>query len=458
VAADPASQFPQIYFSIDGDGTLGAHALERLAERLTTPHPLTGNPRRIVSGKICIRPDLLWRGWRAFFTIKGQLYIQVAREFIVSNAARHNWKLAPMVGVPGALYCTWSELLLTAPRFMAFMQTLRFVDFLKWWIGYPPPKFSRSAVPPNPEALTGASDDTCMAFLASIAIWQEGKLCFDAPRTPLAALKRMLVAFFIERSHDYAPEARVYTYSPPTLGGLWRQRVRWNSSRVECAGRFWRAFWYHWEIGFPTSAHLWMLFYVVFDVSLYYLLLPYYFFNGSHALLAYAIGYAGQTIAYSLCTVMALLLERDYRRCWRVIFCLPLTSLYCILINFFGCATGVIKDVFLFGNATTFAPEWTLKKGRCERIALLFRLRRFLALAVRSLLYGDVPLGWFWLGWAETPWTPSGYDGWTTRQKPRPIIPRPLLGFARAAPSSPPKKKQQGGCGQDGRPVSQTPS
>jgi len=101
------------------------------------------------------------------------------------------------------------------------------------------------------------------------------------------------------------------------------------------------------------------------------------------------------------------------------VFCLPLSAFYCIAINFFGCAVGVLRDIFGYGNPTNFAPEWTLMKGRCERIALAYRLRRFLALSVRSVVRGDVPLGWFWLGWAETAWTPSGYEGWTTGRKRR---------------------------------------
>ncbi|HVH40992.1 MAG TPA: hypothetical protein VM925_01575, partial [Labilithrix sp.] len=124
------AKFPDIYFSIDGDGTLGPDALERMAARLETPHLLTGNKRRIVSGKICIRPDLFWQGWRAFFTVQGQIYIQVAREFVVSNMTRYNWKLNPMIGVPGALYCTWSEIIVQAPHYMGFMKSIRFRDWL----------------------------------------------------------------------------------------------------------------------------------------------------------------------------------------------------------------------------------------------------------------------------------------------------------------------------------------
>lgn len=426
VAAGGYPVMPMIYFSIDGDGTLGPHALELLAARLTTPHPITGNLRRVVSGKICIRPDLVWSGWRAFFTVKGQIYMQVAREFIVSNVARYNWKPSPKIGIPGALYCTWSELLVKAPYFMGFMQTLRIKDWLKWWAGHAPPKFSESKAPPLPEALTGASDDTCIAFIASLASWKDGKLSFDAPRTPLHALGRLFFQYFFERSHDYEPEARVFTYTPSTIKSLFIQRVRWNSSRVECGGRFWRAFWYHWEIGLPVSAHLALLLNTVFNVGFYYILLPYYALGSSRAVLGFMLGYAAQTIAYSLYTVMSLALERDRSRYWRVLLCLPVASAHIIAINCLGCVVGVTKDIFLLGNSTKFAPEWTLMKGRCERIALSFRIRRFVALALRSVLRGDVPLGWFWFGWTETPWTPSGFEGWTTGKKPRSILAGPI--------------------------------
>jgi hypothetical protein len=426
VASKAHARMPELYFSIDGDGTLGPNALELLAARLTTPHPLTGNLRRVVSGKICIRPDLVWSGWRAFFTVKGQIYMQVAREFLVSNVARYNWKPSPKIGIPGALYCTWAELLVQAPHFMGFMQTLRFRDWLKWWMGYPPPKFSESKAPPLPEALTGASDDTCICFIASLASWKDGKLSFDAARTPLHAFGRFIVQYFFERSHAYEPEARVFTYTPSTIKSLFVQRVRWNSSRVECGGRFWRAFWYHWEIGLPVSAHLALLLNTVFNVGFYYIVLPYYALGSSRAVLGFLLGYCAQTIAYSLYTAMSLALERDYRRYWRVLLCLPLASLHCIAINCLGCVVGVTKDIFLFGNTTKFAPEWTLMKGRCERIALLFRARRFIAVSLRSALYGDVPLGSFWLGWTETRWTPSGFEGWTTGKKPRSILAGPI--------------------------------
>ena len=433
VDAGAHARFPDIYFSIDGDGTLGANALERLAARLATPHPLTGNPRRIVSGKICIRPDLFWQGWKTFFSVKGQIYIQVAREFVLSNVSRYNWKLSPAVGVPGALYCTWSELLIKAPYYMGFMQSLRFRDWLGWWVGRAPPLFSKSSPRSLPEALTGASDDTCMAFLASIATWKDGKMCFDAPRTPLHAMGRVIMGYLFERSHDYEPEARVFTYTPDSITGMWKQRVRWNASRFECAGRFWRSFGYHWEIGVPVIAQLSAVLRTVIAMTAYYVLLPYYCLGQGNALMMYVIGYATQTLAYTLYTGMALMLERDYKRFWRVVFALPLASAYCVGINFFGCVYGVTKDLLVFGNTTNFAPEWTMAKSGCERVALLYRARRFFAMSLRSVLYGDVPLGTFWFGWNATKWTASGFEGWTTGKAQRPMIPRLTLGALSSA-------------------------
>jgi hypothetical protein len=273
-----------------------------------------------------------------------------------------------------------------------------------------------------------------MAFLASISCWKNGKLSFDAPRTPLHALGRVLMGYVLERSHDYEPEARVYTYTPATIKGLWRQRVRWNSSRVECAGRFWRSFWFHWEIGLPTGSHLLLVLHNVFEIGIYYVVLPYMCFKSSHAALGYVLGYVGQTLAYSLYTLMALAIEKEWRKYWRVVLCLPFAAPYAVAINFFGCIWGVTRDVFGFGNWTNFAPEWTLIKGGTARIAILFRVRRFLALCVRAVIYGDVPFGAFWFGWRETPWTPNGFTGWTTGKKPPPIVPR--RGSRRPRPQS----------------------
>lgn len=436
VAAGTLAAFPEVYFSIDGDGILGPHALERLAARLATRHWLTKNQRRIVSGKLAIRPDLIWRGWRAFFTIEGQIYQQVAREFVVSNMMRFNRKLFPQIGVPGALYCCWSDLLVMAPYYMAFLRTVRASHWLKWWMGAPPPRFSDSVEPPAAEALTGASDDTCMAFLASMATWKNGKLSLDAPRTPLHSLGRLFLGFWVERSHMYEPEARIYTFTPSSVKGLWVQRVRWNSSRFECAGRFSRAFWFHWEIGFPTSLHLSLVLQNVGKILVYYFVIPFVCLGRGHVALGFFFGYAFHVIEDILYTAVAFSIERDYRRSWRSVMCLPLTPLYTIVSSNLACAYGVTKDLLLFGNPTKFAPESTLIAGQTTRVALLFRLRRFLALTVRSILYGDVPFGAFWFGWLETTWTPNGFEGWSSGKNARAIVPwARIAAFARGGPA-----------------------
>jgi hypothetical protein len=78
-----------------------------------------------------------------------------------------------------------------------------------------------------------------------------------------------------------------------------------------------------------------------------------------------------------------------------------------------------------FGLNTGFAPEETLVRAGTGRVAIAYRLRRAVLLAWRALRYGDVRVGWFWLGWWRTRWTPSGYDGWTNpARKAPPVLPR----------------------------------
>jgi hypothetical protein len=344
---------------------------------------------------------------------------QVAREFLVGNIARFNWKLLLQLNIPGGCYCTWSVLLLEAPRYAGFMMTIRLRDWILWWFGRAPPSFSRSAAAPLPEALTGPSDDTCISFLAQMSTWRNGNLSLEAPATPLHAFGRLIRAYFWERTVDYAPEGRIFTYTPSTIKALWIQRVRWNASRFECSYRFKNALAFHWEVGFPMFLQ-WIMLWKVMDGALYYVVLPYVLHI--RGLSAFVTGYLAQTATISIYTILALVIEREWRKFWPVLFAVPLAALYS-LINLFSTAVGVTKDLFLFGNQTKFAPEWTFRKGKTVRIALLFRVRRFLALCVRAVVIGDVPFGAFWFGWRETPWTPSGYDGWTTEKKGARIVP-----------------------------------
>ena len=67
-----------------------------------------------------------------------------------------------------------------------------------------------------------------------------------------------------------------------------------------------------------------------------------------------------------------------------------------------------MPQLLALGNAATNAHgrtkvdlELMLSRLRIgsERIAVLFRLRRAVLLAARSVLVGDVPFGRFWFGW-----------------------------------------------------------
>jgi hypothetical protein len=322
--------------------------------------------------------------------------------------------------VPGAFYCTWSEIFLAIPDFMGYMRTLKRSDWLKWWLGVAAPKFSDRKVEPIPELMAGDTDDTVTAYAATIARYENGHFTFDPPRTPLHALGTMLRSLFVDRPLQFEPDAPVYTSSPTTAKALFKQRKRWNSSRVELTGRFWPALGYHWALGLPVSIVKLLIARTILVGILAYALLPAVLWD-AHVATAFLLGYLGNIVIFSVMTAFALLINNDVRY-WRMALALPLAPAYQIVFNWLPGTVGVLSDVFLFGNKTGFAPEWTLRKGGSARVALLFRVRRALLLSIRALVRGDVPLGRFWLGWRETRWTPSGFEGWTTGKR-RPILP-----------------------------------
>jgi len=417
VAQGIHAEFPKIYFSTDADADMGPHAFEHIARTLCRKNVFTGSPGRAVAGNLYVRGDSFWKGWRHYFGIEGQLSIQVAREYLVTNVARYNRRPFPLSGTTGVLYCMWTEIFLEGPRFMGFMRTLRPSDWAKWWLGFGPPKFSESNAAPIPELLAGDTDDTVSAFLAIIARWENGKFTLDAARTPLHAAYYALRSFFFDRALRFEPEARVYTSSPATLGTLWRQRVRWNTARIEVAGRFSRSFWFHWDLGVCALGVIGMMFKYVFFGAFYYVAVPFAMFQGSF-LVRVGTAFALQLLVYGLWTTMALLMNSELRKNWRLLLALPCAPLYTLVYSFWTTFSGVIQDVFLFGNVTRFAPESTLIKGDSRRVAIMARVRRVLVLAVRAVIYGDVPFGLFWFGWGETAWTPSGFQGWTTGKRP----------------------------------------
>jgi len=432
VARGEHSEFPAVYVSTDADADLGPNSLESIVYRLQRKNFITGAPARAVAGALHVRGDDFWRGWRHFFSIAGQLNIQVARDYYVSNVGRYNIRWLPVTGVPGAFYCTWTSIFLEIPRFMGYMRTLTRSQWFAWWMGSPAPKFSESQAKPIAELVAGDTDDTVSAYAATLVRYHNGRFSFDPPATPFHAFYYMLRGLFVDRAIKYEPEARVYTSSPTTIKALFKQRKRWNTARIELTGRFWRALGYHWVLGLPALiVKTFMARSLLIGVAAY-LIVPALFCD-SRTLTAVVLAYFTQVLVASLLTTMALLMNGDSQY-WRLVFALPLTPVYTLCFKWVPAAVGFVHDVFLFGNVTGFAPESTLIRGGSTRIALLFRVRRALLLATRTLLVGDVPFGKFWFGWRETPWTPNGFEGFTSKKKPRSILPPRSEWFRRAAP------------------------
>jgi cellulose synthase/poly-beta-1,6-N-acetylglucosamine synthase-like glycosyltransferase len=415
------SAFPEVYVSTDADADLGPNSLEKIVYRLQRKNPFTGAPARAVAGALHVRGNDFWRGWRHFFTISGQLNIQVARDYYVSNVGRHNIRWLPITGVPGAFYCTWTAIFLQIPRFMGYMRTLKTSHWLGWWIGMAPPRFSESTAVSLPELMAGDTDDTVTAYTATLARYENGCFSLDPPRTPLHAFYYMLRGILVDRALQYEPEARVYTSSPNTIKALMKQRRRWNTARIELTGRFWRSLGYHWMLGLPAIiVKVFMA--RSFLLGLYaYIVVPAFFWHTGMAIVVVLV-YLTQVVCAGLLTLLALLMNGEMRY-WRLSFALPLSPVYTMCFKWVPAAIGFLHDVFLFGNVTGFAPEATLIRGGSARIALLFRVRRAFLLAIRAVAVGDVPLGAFWFGWRETPWTPNGFEGFTSRKKPRAIVP-----------------------------------
>jgi cellulose synthase/poly-beta-1,6-N-acetylglucosamine synthase-like glycosyltransferase len=264
-----------------------------------------------------------------------------------------------------------------------------------------------------------------------IARWKHGRFNFDPPRTPVHAFFQMLRALFVDRALRYEPGARVYTSSPTTIKSLFKQRKRWNASRIEVTLRFRRVLGYHWSLGLPAFSVMFLIARYCLVGGLIYLRLPAALLKAT-ILGAFVLGYSFQFAGYSLLTILALLMNGG-RRYWLLALAMPLSPLYAIAFTYSPTVAGVIADVFLFGNITGFAPETTLIRGGSYRIALAFRVRRAFLLMLRSALVGDVPPGWFWFGWRESPWTPNGYEGFTSGKPPRPILPPRSAWFRRDA-------------------------
>ena len=426
------AEFPSVYVSTDADAELGMHALTRLIERLMHRSPITGWHPRAVAGNLHLRDEIERHTLRSFFSVKGQLTLQIARHYLVSNIGRFNLRIVPLCGVPGVLYATWSELFFATPRFLGYLQSLRRCDVFRWWLGQRPPSFAASRAAPIPELIAGDTDDTVLAFMAVIARYEKGKLTFEPPRTPAHAFVYALRNLFLDRALRYAPEARVYTSSPTTIKGLFKQRRRWNTARIEVTGRFRRALWFYWTLAIPSLIILVMIVRSWICGALLYFTIPTAVAGHAPAFTLFVIGYLCHMIVAFGMTIPSLIIDGK-RSSLRLLLAVPLAPVYALVFAYVTSVVGGVNDVLWRGNITGFAPEQTLIRGGSSRIALYFRVRRALSLAVRSVLIGDVPLGRFWFGWSETPWTPNGYEGWTSKRPARRIVPKHALRDAAAA-------------------------
>jgi|GEM_PF-1097245 len=426
------AEFPPIFFNMDADSELGEHALTRMVDALHKTTWWTKQRRGIVTSNVVIAKDAYWKGWRNYFTMSGQISVHVAAEFLTAlSMGRFNWKIHPVPGASGALYCTWSELHLMAPRWAAFMQTIKMSDWLGWWIGRAPPSFEHSGVGELPEATTGPGDDTWVTWLAFCARWVDGKITVELPRTPVHAFIYFVRSYFF-RGLAYDVQARVATKTPTTVKALFKQRVRWNTSRVELAQRWTPALAFHWTAAFPAMFSTTINVYANAVATIALVTLPFTKLSVSFATLAFM--YVSQTVVRLFFTTLALWLEGDLRREPHKLLGLVFAVPYQFVFTKLTTMVGYVQDVLLFGVNTKFAPEQTHIASKLPRFALAYRVRRALYLAVRAVVHNDVPLGFFWFGWHETEWTPSGFEGWTTG-KTRVLKPRVAAVVAPAAPA-----------------------
>ena len=418
--------FPVLSFNMDADSTLGPRALERMAYKLTRKRRLARTPHLIVTSNVLVPSEQCVSGVRSMFRMGNWIATLVAREYLGSiSLGRHNTKIFPVTEASGALFCTWSAVFLPAPRYARFMQSLRLVDWLAWWVGFAPPRFSDYSGEPLPEAMTGPGDDTWITWLASSAVWRAGRPCFDFPRTPLHALGRLVLGY-LSRPVSYDPLAKVYTKTPTTPRALFVQRLRWNSSRVQDIQRWARSHMYHWQVGLPVLASTTLVasFNALFVASLVAPLVMAR--HASDALPVSILAGLGYMTVRLAGTAVALIVSECPRSDWLKLVSLPFSGFYHVAFNMGTTILGYARDIFGFGERTTFSPESTLRKSGLTRIALAYRLRRAALLACRAALFGDVPWGPFWFGWRETPWTPSGFDGWSSGLRPPPVYwPKP---------------------------------
>ena len=311
---------------MDADGVLGPRALERMVAALVRPGWLTRQRPMIVASNVLVRRAHYWVGWRGFFTMRHQLALQVAREYMTSiSITRNNTGLLPVTGVSGALYATWTTLHQHQPRYAAYVQALRWRDVVAWWLGVRPPRFAEFRGAPNIEATAGPGDDTWMAWLAIAARWRHGQIDLELPRSPLHALGRLVRSWFV-RPIAYDPLARVYTATPTAIRALWKQRVRWNSSRPWLLHRFGRMPYFAWDLGAWVMADLLLLLFIHATILIGVLWWP--MADRPAAWLALLVlGYLFNFAVRGAATLLAMIQDHDVRGHWHKLLALPLETM-----------------------------------------------------------------------------------------------------------------------------------
>lgn len=414
---------PRIYFNMDADCELGPHALERMVRALSRPSRISGQPGMVVTSHVSIREREYFPSIRHFFTLRGQIAINVAREYLVAiGVGRHNTlRVLPQNGASGALYCTWFEVMEAAPHWARFLRDLRMRDWLRWWLGAAPPRFDVATTRALPEGMTGMGEDTWISWLALTGRMIDGRVSLALPRTPAHALGYALVGFFA-RGFRYDPQAKVYTTTPNTMRALFHQRMRWNVTRIWTVQTWGIGLLYHLVIGIPAIFDV--IVSTTFQAMIVGGLVLAPLLGGRTPAMAVAIFVTielGYFIERTLSTGIGLLQDRGEPGAWKKVLALPFAGWFHLVFNVASTITGFVRQVFGNGYNDRFAPEESLVAGGTSRIALGYRVRRFYSLAWRSVVHGDVPLGWFWLGWHATKWTPNGYEGWTSGVRP-PVV------------------------------------
>jgi cellulose synthase/poly-beta-1,6-N-acetylglucosamine synthase-like glycosyltransferase len=406
---------PPVFFNMDADGVLSEGALERMVARLVRPGRIFRRRPMIVASNVMVRKAHYWSGWRGYFTMRGQLALQVAREYMTSiSITRNNRGILPVTGVSGALYATWTELHDEQARYASFLQSLRLRDVIAWWFGARPPSFAAFRGPENVRATAGPGDDTWVAWMAMAARWRGGRLDLELPRSPLHALGRLFASFWV-RAIAYDPLARVYTATPTTARALFKQRVRWNTSRRWLLRRFGWMPYFSWNLGFwvITDVSLVIFIHVVILVGL----LAWPLADRPATWMSLMIlGMLANLVIRGAATLLAMVQDHDVRGHWHKLLALPLAGVFHFVFNIATTIVGFVHDVLLFGINTHFAPEETLEASKTGRPAIAYRIARCSRLVWRALRWGDVPAGRFWFGWGATRWTRNGYAGWTNRK------------------------------------------